>query len=131
MVPVTALTAGLLAVLFLVLSARTISARRAARISVGPGEDKTLLRAMRVHANFAEYAPYTLILMALGELNGAPWWLVSIVGLALIFGRLAHAYGMSKSPDNFGWRVRGMFSTFLALALGALIAAGFGVASLL
>jgi len=59
--PITALYAGLLAPLFILLSIRVIDVRRTARISIGHGDDPELLRRMRVHANFAEYAPFALI----------------------------------------------------------------------
>ena len=50
--PVTALYAGLLAPLFLFLSARVIAARRGAQTALGDGGDPALLRRMRVQANF-------------------------------------------------------------------------------
>ena len=54
---ITALHAGLLALLVLVLSFRTILYRRAHKVEIGDGGDKELLRRSRVHANFAEYVP--------------------------------------------------------------------------
>ena len=66
--PITALYAGLLAPLFLLLSVRVIRQRRGAKVAVrGDGGDAMLLRRMRVHANFAEYVPLALLLMALAE----------------------------------------------------------------
>lgn len=65
------LYAGLLALLFVVLSLRTLLMRRRLRIAVGDGGNPALLRAMRVHANSAEYVPLTLLLIALVESAGA------------------------------------------------------------
>ncbi len=65
--PITAFYAALLAVLFLVLSFRVIGVRRGQRVEIGDGGDKELLRRMRVHANFAEYVPLALVLLALAE----------------------------------------------------------------
>ena len=62
---ITALYASLLAPLFILLSARVIGARRSAKVPVGDGGNTVLLRRMRVHANFAEYVPFALLLMAL------------------------------------------------------------------
>ena len=70
--PITAFYAALLAVLFLFLSVRVIGWRRERRVEFGHGEDFELLRRMRVHANFAEYVPFALLLMALAESMAPP-----------------------------------------------------------
>ena len=69
---VTPIYAGLLALLFILLSMRVIGTRRAARVALGDGGIPALLRRQRVHGNFAEYAPLALLLMALAELQGLP-----------------------------------------------------------
>lgn len=56
--------ASLLALFYVYLSARTIGLRRIAKISIGDGGDDSLLRAIRMHANFYEYAALTLVLLA-------------------------------------------------------------------
>lgn len=109
--PITALYAGLLAPLFLLLSVRVIRQRRGAKVAVGDGGDARLLRRMRVHANFAEYAPFALLLMALAEsLQTWPWFL-HLLGLALLAGRLSHAYGVSQQQETYSFRVFGMAAT--------------------
>ena len=65
--PITAFYAALLAALFLYLSVRVIGWRRDRRVEFGHGEDFELLRRMRVHANFAEYVPFAIVLMGLAE----------------------------------------------------------------
>jgi uncharacterized protein len=97
--PITALYAGLLAPLFIFLAVRVVSARRGARVAVGDGGDATLLRRMRVHANCAENVPFALILMALAESLSTAAWLLHILGISLLLGRCAHAFGMSQTPD--------------------------------
>jgi uncharacterized protein len=121
MLSITAFYAALLAVLFLVLSVRVIGWRRERRVEFGHGEDAELLRRMRVHANFAEYAPFTLLLMALAESMAPPDVLVHLCGLLLIAGRLLHAYGVSQAPPVMRYRVYGMWLTFAALGLAAFI----------
>ena len=49
--------ASLLAALYFFLSLRVIRMRRRERIALGDGENARLERAIRVHANFAEYVP--------------------------------------------------------------------------
>jgi hypothetical protein len=67
---VTSFYAGLLAFLFIGLSVRVIRFRRGKHIAIGDGDDPSLRRAMRVHANFAEYVPLALILIAFVEMGG-------------------------------------------------------------
>jgi hypothetical protein len=110
--PVTALYAGLLAPLLIVLSLRVISHRRSARVAIGDGGDRVLLRRMRVHANFAEYVPFALLLMALAESLGTWPLVIHLLGLVLLAGRLVHAYGLSQPAERFAFRVTGMTATF-------------------
>src|ERR1700726_4288027 len=72
MMTIPAFYASLLTALYLFLSMRVIGWRKQQRVEIGHGEDAQLLRRMRVHANFAEYAPFALLLMALAESLGPP-----------------------------------------------------------
>ena len=118
--PVTALYAGLLAVLFVYLAARVIQLRREGRIAVGDGGNALLLRRMRVHANFAEYVPLALILMALAESLNTWAWLLHIFGAALLAGRISHAYGVSQLHERYVFRTTGMAITFTVIMATAL-----------
>lgn len=115
--PITALYASLLAFLFLLLTARVISQRREARVEIGHGESRELMRRARVHANFAEYVPLALVLLAAAESLKAPALVLHVLGLGLVAGRYIHAYGLSQSPHNFRLRVLGMWLTLIAIAL--------------
>jgi hypothetical protein len=113
------LYAALLAVLFVYLSVRTIRARRSLRIGLGHAENPLMLRAMRVHANFAEYVPFALLLIFLVESAGASSWVVHALGASLLVARLSHAYGVSQQVENFKFRVFGMATTFTVLLVSA------------
>ncbi len=117
--PITALYAGLLAFVFVVLSFRTIGARRAAKVEIGDGSDLELLRRMRVHANFAEYVPIALTLMALAEATKANPLLLHAIGVTLLGGRVVHAYALSQSPHILSLRVAGMVATLTAIMAAA------------
>jgi uncharacterized membrane protein YecN with MAPEG domain len=117
--PITAFYAGLLAFVFVVLSFRTIGARRAAKVEIGDGSDRELLRRMRVHANFAEYVPIALILMALAETMKPTPLLLHVIGIALLGGRIVHAYALSQSPHILPLRVAGMVATLTAIMAAA------------
>ncbi len=124
MLLVTSVIASLLTIIFVKLSFAVIGLRRKNKVGLGSGGHEDLERAIRAQGNFAEYAPFGIILVACLELNGAPWWLVAIPGIALIIGRLIHAKGMNIPPPDFSQRVLGMKFTFGTLI--ALIALNLG-----
>lgn len=117
--PITALYASLLALIFLALSIRVIGFRRVVRIGLGDGGDSALLRRVRVHANFAEYVPLCLILIGLAESLRAPPILLHGLGGLLLAARISHAYGVSRQPETFAWRVSGMVGTLTAIGVAA------------
>ena len=99
--PATSLYAGLLGLMLVLLSALVIRVRIRARVSLGDGGDDALVRAIRAQANFAEYTPMALVLIALAEIQGAPGWVIHLLGLTLLAGRVAHAVGlMSRNSVN-------------------------------
>ncbi|MEN7343555.1 MAG: MAPEG family protein [Pseudomonadota bacterium] len=121
--PLTAVYAALLALLFFVLSIRTIRLRRRHSVGVGYGGEAALERAARAHANCAEYAPIALLLIYFFETSGPnDAWIHGLGGL-LVAGRVIHAYGVSQSNEDYRFRVTGMTMTFtvlLAASLGIL-----------
>lgn len=112
---ITPLYASLLGLLYFALSVRTLLVRRKLQVAVGDGGSKELLRAMRVHGNFAEYAPISLLLLLMLELVGASRLLLHVLCACLVLGRLAHAYGVAKIREDYRYRVFGMAMTFTAL----------------
>lgn len=118
--PITALYASLLVPLFLILASRVIRARRGARVAVGDGGDTSLMRRMRVQANFAEYVPLALLLLALAESLGSNLWLMHGLGIALLVGRLVHAFGMSQTEEEFTFRIVGVVTTFWMMGIAAI-----------
>jgi hypothetical protein len=117
---VTALYAGLLAPTFLYLSLRVIKGRRSGRKALGHEGNDALLRRVRAHGNFAEYVPYTLLLIGLAENVGTATWLLHLSGLSLLLGRVLHAYGVSQEPEKFWYRVNGMKMTFASITSAGL-----------
>ena len=117
---ITPFYAAILALLFLMLSVRTLRLRRRLQIPIGDAANPQMLRAMRVHANFAEYVPFTLLLTFMLEVQDTPVLLVHVLCACLLVGRISHAYGVSREPENFRFRVFGMAMTFTALSGSAL-----------
>ena len=121
---VTPVYAAILALIFIALSVRTLRLRRHLNIAVGDKNDLQMLRSMRVHANFAEYVPLTLLLIYMYESGNGMIHVVHALCIALIIGRLAHAYGVGRIEEDYRFRVFGMALTFTALsgaALGVLV----------
>ncbi len=118
---ITALAAAALALWLLWLSVAVIRERIAAKRALGVSDDdRMLLRAVRAHANFSEYAPMALVLLLILEMGGAPAWWVGALAAALVAGRVAHALGISREPEALRFRQAGMMLTFSVLGLGAL-----------
>ncbi len=117
---VTPIYAGLLGLMLIALAVLTIRARMRAKVSIGDGGDAGLAHAIRAHGNFTEYAPLGLILLALAELQGAPALALHLLGLALVAGRVAHAWGLTRTNDLHPARGIGMMLTFTAIGLASL-----------
>ena len=112
--------AAVLAFIYIVLSTRVIQARRrSAKVAIGTKGDVQLERKMRVHANFAEYVPFALLLATFVEMQGRPAWFIHLLCLALVAGRIIHAYGVSQEHENFRLRMAGMATTLTVLAVMA------------
>jgi uncharacterized membrane protein YecN with MAPEG domain len=113
--------AAVLAFIYIFLSARVIQARRVAKVAIGTRGNVHLERKMRVHANFAEYVPFALLLITFIEMQGRPAWLIHLLCIALVAGRVVHAYGVSQEQENFRLRMVGMATTFTILSAMALL----------
>ncbi len=114
------LYAALLAALFIVLSVRVIGQRRRVQAAIGDAGDAALARAIRVHANFAEYVPLALLLLWMLESAGGAALLLHALGALLLVARVVHALGVSNVSEDLRLRVVGMTGTFAVIAIAAL-----------
>lgn len=116
-IPATLLTAGLLGLVYLAITLWLVARRVKGRVMIGDGGDADLLGRIRAHANFNEYVPFLLLLMAGIELSrGAGQPLLWGCGAALVVARIAHAIGMARPAPN-PFRALGALVTW-ALLLG-------------
>jgi hypothetical protein len=114
--PVSALYAGLLAALLLVLGGRVSLLRSKLNVGTGHGNDAELARAIRVHGNAVEWILPMLILLLLAEIDGASRWFLHSCGATFIAGRVAHAVGMSRTSKASSGRFWGMAASWLVIA---------------
>ena len=121
MTQIVAVYTGVLALIFLVLSARTIQARVSQRISLGDGDNFEMRSRMRAHANFAEYVPIILLLMWLMAAQGFSSWVIHALGIATVVARVLHPFGLAikKSPNPP--RFIGATLTLTVLAVAAIL----------
>ncbi len=115
-----ALYSGVLILMGIVLQARVIMQRRTKLVGIGDGQDKELARAIRVHGNFSENAPVAIGALILLALVAAPAALMHLLGIMIVVGRAAHAFGLSRTAGSSPGRVAGMVLTLTALGIAAL-----------
>ena len=115
--PITALYAGLLSLVFLGLTLQVARARGRSKVSFGTGGDRMLERAVRAHANYSEFVPLALVLLALAEALGMSGWALHLLGLLLVAARVAHGIGISREPDIAALRGLGAGLTLLVILL--------------
>ena len=112
--PITLTIAGAAALINIWLAVRVSQVRVRDKVSIGDAGNERVARRMRAHANFIEYTPFFLILLALIELarGSATWlWAVSIL---FILGRLLHPFGMDRPAPN-PLRMGGIIITWAVL----------------
>jgi uncharacterized protein len=122
-----AIYAGVNILILLVLAYLVVAGRRRHNIVLGDGGNSDFSRAVRAHANAAEYIPAGLVgilLLALLE-PATPLWLLHASGITLTAGRILHGAGLNMGALNFGRR-SGIALTWLSYLLmgGGLIYAG-------
>ncbi|TNE95006.1 MAG: hypothetical protein EP326_15960 [Deltaproteobacteria bacterium] len=107
--------AGILTLLYIGLTARVINLRRLLRVGIGSGGKEELKRAIRVHANFSEFVPLVLILMAFAELKGISANWLHTIGSVMIVSRLLHALGLGNHAGTSPGRFSGAALTYLVM----------------
>ncbi len=120
-VSITALYAGILALVATALAVNVTVHRAKLKVPLGDGGNAQMLRMIRVHGNAVEYVPLGVLLMGLYELDGGVPAALHAAGIALIVGRVLHAAGLWGTADpNFG-RAAGPTLTWLTTAALAVL----------
>jgi hypothetical protein len=121
--PVTLLTASILGILIIAVSYKCAMKRMNSKIEIGTGDDQSLQRLMRAQANLTEYAPISIILIGLLEVNNIDIRLLYGLAATLIIARLMHVYGFITKPGKNPGRFYGTLLTWLTI----LVASGIGL----
>ena len=113
---ITLLYAGLLSLLFLVLSVRIIVLRNHG-VSFGDGGNPVLLRRIRAHGNFAEYVPMILLMIGFLEISHFSALWIHLLGGTLVVSRLLHGYALSFNESFKFGRIGGTALTLTLLGV--------------
>ena len=115
---ITVLYAGILGLMSIGLSSSAGLYRARAGIAFGDGGDLELAMRMRRHANFTEYAPLAIVLIALLEAQSVPQMAIHALGITLILGRSLHWIAFNQGVTS---PVRGIGAglTVLTIAISS------------
>jgi hypothetical protein len=118
LLPVTLVTASVLALIYVGLAFRIVQARFKYRVSLGDGNNADLQARVRSHGNFGEYVPLLLIFLGLFELAGTDKTVLSVAAAIFVLIRILHLIGIPrKSPNVF--RFSGALGTFIFVIVAA------------
>jgi hypothetical protein len=121
---ITSAYLGVLALLYAALGIQVSRLRRGNRVLFGDGDNIQLRSAIRAHANFAEYVPIIVLMVAMLEMSGLAALRVHLLMAALLLARLLHPLGMYVGPRTLRFqicRVGGIVITTLVLIGSALL----------
>ena len=125
---ITALYAGIIAILFFALSLLVSLARGKTNIVMGHGDDAALRLSIRRFGNLSEYGAMAVLVLLLLELTGHPDRWLHIYGIALVLFRLLHPVVLFAHQDASKGLQAGRF--IAAAGTGTLLLAG-GIALVL
>lgn len=112
-VPVTALYAGVMGLVSVLLANQVLYARlRADRL---PGWKPDAM--LRVQANFVENVPLALVLMLVLEMQQVSGVVIHTFGIALVILRVLHAWGLGTFEGANYPRLIGAQGTFLLISI--------------
>ena len=118
---ITALYAGILALIVVALGINVTIHRVKLQVSLGDGGNPEMLRMIRLHGNAVEYIPLAIALMLAYELNGGWHIALHIVGVAMIAGRLIQTMAMWSTDLPRPGRGIGQSLTWLSIVTLAVL----------
>lgn len=98
--PITGVFAAVIGILLIFLSAVVVKYRIKYGKDMGITDDRDFEAAVRAHGNLVEYAPLTLLMLGIAELNGVSNGFIYWLGMAFVAGRILHAWGMLQGQGG-------------------------------
>jgi len=120
---VTATYAAILGLILAALSVWVSAGRVRSGVLHGDGRQEAFGRRVRAHANFTEYVPMILILVALLEMMRTSIYLITVLLVILVIARLMHPFGMLapvNSMQQYVFRGLPAVATVAVLIIAAL-----------
>jgi uncharacterized protein len=111
--------AALLMLMAAALVALVIRRRQIAGVGLGDGGNRDLAKAIRVHANFVEFAPFAIASYILLALAGVSALFIHGLGAVFLAGRVAHAAGLAQHEGASLGRAIGAGTSILVLCVAA------------
>ncbi len=115
--PITLTMAAAAGLINLWLAIRIGQVRISQKVSIGDGGNEFVIRRMRAQANFVEFTPFVLVLIAALELSGFGGTWLWAVGIIYMVSRLAHGLGMDGGGFKLGRMIGTLISMLTLLAL--------------
>lgn len=116
---ISLLYCGILALMYVGLTAYVGRWRGKDKRPLGHDHDPEsgLFRAVRAHANFAEYVPFLALLIVLDEMMGRSVIGAHIIGTLVVIGRGLNAYGIIVTSKFNKFRFAGALITVVMMAV--------------
>ena len=116
------ITSSLLCFIYIYLTYLVIQCRYTQKVAYLVNDDKAFIAKFRAHANFNEYVPLGLVLLAISAYLDLNIFFYAILCVTFVLGRVVHAYGLiNQEPKrNFKARRAGMGLTLLSLIFSAI-----------
>ena len=123
LLPITAIYAGILGIMAIVLGAGSGFIRARTGVPLGAdSNNKEQLLAFRRHGNFTEWAPIFLILLGILELNASSATTLHALGGVFVVARIFHAVGLRAEDAGGIGRALGAAGSALTVAVASGIA---------
>lgn len=123
LLPITALYAGILGLMAIVLGALSGFIRGRTGVSLGAdSSNPEQLLAFRRHGNFTEWAPIFLILLGVLEANGSSATTVHALGAVFVVARILHATGLRSEDTGGPGRALGAGGSALIVLVASILA---------
>ena len=121
-ITVTPMYAALLGIILLVLSIRVVAVVRAkGNVGFGDGGNPDFTTVVRGQANFIEYVPLILILIAFAEAGGTSSTWIHARGGGLVVARLLPPFGLTNKPWINPFRFVGTNLTWITLLASSIL----------